>query len=170
MTGSARKPSDRAGSWGSGTGTAGPSRPITSTAARPSYRAGSADTARDRITYREDEEERYSFSSRLVGQTTPKRTNSLDSPGRAPGREWEDKGPRSAERRLDNGGMRRGLDVTRPGPGSARVQLAASPSHMLQISVALLQHSSHASELLDITLKVSDVLLQRPLHHFVQPG
>lgn len=158
MTGSTRKPSDRAGSWGSGTGTAGPGRPNTSTAARPSYRAGSADTARDRITYREEEEERYSFSSRLVGQTTPKRTNSLDSPGRAPGREWEDKGPRSAERRLDNGGVRRGLDVTRTGPGPVRVQLAASAFHMLQTIVALLRHQSHASELLDMPLKVSDML------------
>ena len=57
-----------------------------------------------------------------MGQTTPKRTNSLDSPGKAPGREWEDKGPRSAERRLDNGGVRRGLDVTRQGAAPARVR------------------------------------------------
>ena len=71
-----------------------------------------------------------------MGQTTPKRTNSLDSPGKAPGREWEDKGPRSAERRLDNDSVRRGLDVTRPGPTPVRVQLTASAAYVLQINVA----------------------------------
>lgn len=70
---------------------------------------------------RDDEEDRYTFSSRLVGQTTPKRTNSLDSPAKGPAREWEDKGPRSGgERRTDNGPVRRALDVNRPGPARVR--------------------------------------------------
>jgi len=78
---------------------------------------------------REDEEERYTFSSRLVGQTTPKRTTSLDSPGKGSAREWEDKGPRSGgERRTDNGPARRGPDVNRP--GAARVSIQ-SATHLL---------------------------------------
>ena len=70
---------------------------------------------------RDGEEDRYAFSSRLVGQTTPKRTNSLDSPGKGPAREWEDKGPRSGgERRTDNGPAHRALDVNRPAPARVR--------------------------------------------------
>ncbi|CAL5219795.1 g1700 [Coccomyxa viridis] len=113
-----RKPADRSGSWGPNPSGSNSSRAPNTSSARPSYRAGSADTARDRTTYRDAEEERYTFSSRLVGQTTPKRTNSLDSPVKGTAREWEDKGPRSGgERRTDNGPVRRALDVNRPGQG-----------------------------------------------------
>ena len=71
---------------------------------------------------REDEEERYTFSSRLVDQTTPKRTTSLDSPGKGSAREWDDKGPRSGgERRVPIMALRAArLDVNRPGASQGK--------------------------------------------------
>ena len=78
---------------------------------------------------RDAEEERYTFSSRLVGQTTPKRTNSLDSPAKGTAREWEDKGQRSSgERRTDNGPVRRALDVNRSGQGRVSMYLCHAMS------------------------------------------
>jgi hypothetical protein len=84
-------------------------------------------------THREDEEDRYTFSSRLVGQATPKHTNSLDSPAKGPAQEWEDKGPRpGVDRRIENGPERRLPDVTRPGP--ARVHRFTLPDpHLIPL-------------------------------------
>ena len=89
---------------------------------------------------RDGDEDRYTFSSRLVGQTTPKRTNSLDSPAKSAAREWEEKGPRSGgERRPENGPVRRALDVNRPGPARVCMQSPhCCPSGKCPVSCAQL--------------------------------
>ncbi len=124
---SSRRPSEKSGGWTSpssaSTGVLGKAR-SPGVGARQTFRTSSLDTAgpaRDKLTYKEDDDARFNFSGHFSGGPQPNRTTSLDSPGAGLRREWEDPALKHNGPRLDRlAGPRRDAGGARVRPESAR--------------------------------------------------